>query len=85
VWAKGLWNRLNGSPGQPFTKDGPFGLPLPVGTEDQRKQALQQLNVQLDALEKQLQVGREVYALKCGCWDEMQGGAIAGLATCITS
>lgn len=57
VWAKGLWNRLNGSPGQPFTKDGPFDLPLPVGTEEQRKQALQQLNVQLDALEKQLQVG----------------------------
>ncbi|PRW56758.1 LETM1 and EF-hand domain-containing anon- mitochondrial [Chlorella sorokiniana] len=55
VWAKGLWNRLNGSPGQPFTKDGPFNLPLPVGTEEQRKQALQQLNVQLDALEKQLQ------------------------------
>ena len=57
MWAKGLWNRLNGSPGQPFTKDGPFDLPLPVGTEEQRKQALQQLNVQLDALEKQLQVG----------------------------
>ncbi len=56
MWAKGLWNRLNGSPGQPLDKDAPFGLPLPVGTEEQRKQHMQQLNVQLDALEKKLQV-----------------------------
>lgn len=55
VWAKGLWNRLNGSPGQPLDKDAPFGLPLPVGTEEQRKQHMQQLNLQLDALEKKLQ------------------------------
>ncbi|KAL4443418.1 hypothetical protein ABPG75_011155 [Micractinium tetrahymenae] len=55
VWARGLWNRLNGSPGQPLDKDAPFGLPLPMGSEEQRKQHMQQLNMQLDALEKKLQ------------------------------
>ncbi|KAI3427991.1 hypothetical protein D9Q98_006379 [Chlorella vulgaris] len=55
-WARGLWNRLNGSPGQPLGKDAaPFGLPLPASTEEQRKQATAQLNVQLDGLEKKLQ------------------------------
>ena len=57
MWAKGLWNRLNGAPGQALGRDAsPFGLPLPTtSTEEQRKQAVQQLNLQLDALEKQLQ------------------------------
>jgi hypothetical protein len=58
VWAGGLWNRLNGSPGQPLGKGAsPFGLALPASSEEERKAAIQQLNLQLDALEKQLQVG----------------------------
>jgi len=57
VWAKDLWNRLNGTPGQPLDKDAPYGLPLPLSTDEQRKQHMQQLNLQLDSLEKKLQVG----------------------------
>lgn len=55
VWAKGLWTRLNGSPGQPLA-DAPAGLPLPVSsTEEYRKQEVQQLERKLDGLEKKLQ------------------------------
>ena len=89
MWAKGLWNRLNGSPGQPYSAKGPFDLPLPMGTEEQRRAAFQQLNVQLDALEKQLQAraasSRAQGRLACvpgACWSLLQGcgcQAVGGL------
>ena len=80
MWAKGLWNRLNGSPGQAFAKEGPFGLPLPTSSEEARKAAIVGLNVELDALEKKLQVGGSwqavvllMVALRCWwlcrCWE----------------
>ena len=56
MWAKGLWSRLNGAPGQPG-RDAPVALPLPTATEEARKQQIQQLNLELDGLEKKLQVG----------------------------
>ena len=60
VWARGLWSRLNGAPGggqDSLSRGTPLGLPLPGSTEEARRQAIQQLNVQLDGLEKELQVG----------------------------
>jgi hypothetical protein len=65
VWAKGLWSRLNGAPGQPG-RDAPVALPLPTATEEARKQQIQQLNLELDGLEKKLQVGGRWLA--GGCW-----------------
>jgi hypothetical protein len=56
-----LWNRLNGSPGAGGDRGAsPMGLPLPLGCEEGRRAAIQALNVELDGLEKKLQVGAGV-------------------------
>ncbi len=55
TWARGLWDRLNGSAYDGASSAAPSGLPLPSTLESDRTAAVDNLHSEIEELEKKLQ------------------------------